>query len=74
MKQQTSATSKTPVKDRMINDFTGKTIYVGIDIHQKDYSSDSLAENCLSAAGYHSKYSFNLNCNWSCNRTNSLSR
>ena len=37
MKQQTSATSETPVKDRMIIDFTGKTIYVGIDIHQKDY-------------------------------------
>jgi transposase len=37
MKQQTSATSETLVKDRMIIDFTGKTIYVGIDIHQKDY-------------------------------------
>ena len=37
MKQQTSATSETPVKDRMIIDFTGKIIYVGIDIHQKDY-------------------------------------
>ena len=37
MKQQTSATSETPVKDRTIIDFTGKTIYVGIDIHQKDY-------------------------------------
>ena len=37
MKQQTSATSETLIKDRMIIDFTGKTIYVGIDVHQKDY-------------------------------------
>src|SRR5688500_20320468 len=37
MKQQTSATSETPGKGRMIIDFAGKTIYVGIDIHQKDY-------------------------------------
>ena len=37
MKQQTSATSETPGKDKLIIDFTGKTIYAGIDIHQKDY-------------------------------------
>ena len=37
MKQQTSATSETLVKGRNIIDFTGKTIYVGIDVHQKDY-------------------------------------
>ena len=37
MKQQTSATSETQVKGRDIIDFTGKTIYVGIDVHQKDY-------------------------------------
>jgi len=37
MKQQTSATSETQIKDRMIIDFTGKLIYVGIDVHQKDY-------------------------------------
>lgn len=42
MKQQTSATSETLVKDRNITDsnridFTGKTIHVGIDVHQKDY-------------------------------------
>lgn len=36
MKQQTSATSETQVKDRMIIDFSGKLIYVGIDVHQKD--------------------------------------
>lgn len=37
MKQQTSATSETFVKGRNIINFTGKTIYVGIDVHQKDY-------------------------------------
>ena len=37
MKQQTSATSETQVKGRNIIDFTGKTICVGIDVHQKDY-------------------------------------
>jgi transposase len=37
MKQQTSAASETPIKDGDIIDFTGKTIYVGIDVHQKDY-------------------------------------
>jgi len=37
MKQQTSATSETSIKGRNIIDFTGKTIYVGIDVHQKDY-------------------------------------
>ncbi len=37
MKQQTSATSETLLKGKSIIDFTGKTIYVGIDVHQKDY-------------------------------------
>ena len=37
MKQQTSAASETYTKGRNIIDFTGKTIYVGIDVHQKDY-------------------------------------
>lgn len=37
MKQQTSAASETLNKGRNIIDFTGKTIYVGIDVHQKDY-------------------------------------
>ncbi len=37
MKQQTSATSETLLKGKNIIDFTGKTIYVGIDVHQKDY-------------------------------------
>lgn len=37
MKQQTSAASEAGIKGRNIIDFTGKTIYVGIDVHQKDY-------------------------------------
>lgn len=37
MKQQASATSETRVKGRDIIDYRGKTIYVGIDVHQKDY-------------------------------------
>lgn len=37
MKQQTWAASETCTKGRNIIDFTGKTIYIGIDVHQKDY-------------------------------------
>ena len=37
MKQQTSAASETYTKGKNIIDFSGKTIYVGIDVHQKDY-------------------------------------
>src|SRR5436190_14696365 len=37
MKQQTSAATETRIKGRNIIDFTGKTIYVGIDVHEKDY-------------------------------------
>jgi transposase len=37
MKQQTSAATETRFKDKNIIDFTGKTLYVGIDIHQKDW-------------------------------------
>jgi transposase len=37
MKQQTSAATETNNKGRIIIDFTGKTICVGIDVHQKDY-------------------------------------
>jgi hypothetical protein len=37
MRQQTSAASETLTKGRNIIDFTGKTIYVGIDVHQIDY-------------------------------------
>ena len=37
MKQQTSAATETKIKGRNIIDFTGKTICVGIDTHEKDY-------------------------------------
>lgn len=37
MKQQTSATSETLLKGSERVDFSGKTIYVGIDVHSKDY-------------------------------------
>jgi transposase len=37
MKQQTSATIETVFKGRTVTDFSSKTIYVGIDVHQKDY-------------------------------------
>ena len=37
MKQQTSATSETLTKGKNIIDFTGKTFYVGFDVHLKDY-------------------------------------
>jgi transposase len=44
MKQQTSAASEAGFKGRNIIDFTGKTIYVGIDVHQKDYQVAKLCE------------------------------
>ena len=48
MKEQTSATSETFIKGRNIIDFTGKTIYVGIDVHQKDYQVAKVIEGiCL---------------------------
>ena len=37
MKQQSSATTRTHSKNRTIIDFAGKTVCVGIDVHQKDY-------------------------------------
>ena len=37
MKQQTSATTETSNKGRTMIDFTGKIIYVGIDVHKKDW-------------------------------------
>ncbi len=37
MKEQTSATTETLSKGRTMIDFTGKTIYVGIDVHKKDW-------------------------------------
>lgn len=48
MKQQTSATTETQVKGRKIIDFTGKTLYVGIDVHLKDYQCAVVYEGiCL---------------------------
>lgn len=37
MKQQTSATTETLHKGRTLIDFSGKTIFVGIDVHKKDW-------------------------------------
>src|SRR4051812_47658325 len=37
MKEQTSATTETLSKGRTMIDFTGKTIYVGIDVHKEDW-------------------------------------
>lgn len=37
MKQQTSATTETRGKGKEVIDFTGKTIFIGIDIHKKDW-------------------------------------
>jgi transposase len=48
MKQQTSATTETKIKGRDIIDFTGKTIYVGIDVHEKDFQVAKVVDNiCL---------------------------
>lgn len=37
MKEQTSAATETLNKGKTMIDFTGKTIYVGIDVHKKDW-------------------------------------
>ena len=37
MKQQTSATTETPDKGRTMVDFSGKTLFIGIDVHKKDW-------------------------------------
>lgn len=37
MKEQTSATTETLNKGRIMIDFSGKTIYAGIDVHKKDW-------------------------------------
>jgi transposase len=48
MKQQTSAATETRFKGKNIIDFTGKTLYVGIDIHQKDWQVATVHEDiCL---------------------------
>lgn len=48
MKQQTSAATETRFKGKNIIDFSGKTICVGIDVHQKDWQVASVYEEiCL---------------------------
>ena len=48
MKQQTSATTETQNKGRNFIDYSGKTLYVGIDVHQKDYQVAVVFESsCL---------------------------
>ena len=48
MKQQTSATTETQIKGRNFIDYSGKTLYVGIDVHQKDYQVAVVFEHtCL---------------------------
>jgi transposase len=48
MKQQTSATTETHFKGKNIIDFSGKTLHVGIDVHQKDWQVATVHEElCL---------------------------
>ena len=48
MKQQSSATTGTHSKNRTIIDFAGKTVCVGIDVHQKDYQVAKVLDDiCL---------------------------
>jgi transposase len=48
MKQQTSAATETRIKGNTVIDFTGKTLYVGIDVHQKDWQVAVVHEDvCL---------------------------
>lgn len=48
MRQQTSAATETRFKGKNIIDFTGKTLYVGIDVHQKDWQVATVHEElCL---------------------------
>jgi transposase len=48
MKQQTSAATGTGIKGSKIIDFTSKTLYVGIDVHQKDWQVATVHEQvCL---------------------------
>jgi len=48
MKQQTSASTETLTKVKETIDFTGKTIYVGIDVHQKNYQVAKICQGiCL---------------------------
>jgi transposase len=56
MKKQTSATTATLDKNRVVVDYTGKTIFVGIDVHQKSYqiaklyNGITLGNHCMNAS------------------------
>lgn len=47
MKKQTSATTETQLKGRTMIDFSEKTIYVGIDVHQKDWQVAKVSEGIV---------------------------
>ena len=48
MRQQISAATETQFKGKNIIDFTGKTLYVGIDVHHKDWQVATVHEDlCL---------------------------
>ena len=63
MKKQTSATTEPQVKGSTIVDFSGKVIYVGIDMHQKSWQvalyydglalgNHHLTNNCQSVVNF----------------------
>lgn len=47
MRQKTSAAPETDIKGRRIIDYMGKTIYVGIDIHKKDWQVGQFYEGLI---------------------------
>jgi transposase len=47
MKKQTSAATETKGKGRNIIDYSGKTIFVGIDIHKNDWQVATCCENMI---------------------------
>ena len=47
MKQQTSAATETGIKGNKIIDFSGRTIYVGIDIHKKDWQVAAICNDVV---------------------------
>lgn len=47
MKQQASASTETQNKGRDIIDYSGKLIYVGIDVHEKDYQVAKVLEGIV---------------------------
>lgn len=47
MKQQTSATTETLNKGRTMIDYSGKTIFIGIDVHKKDWQVGQFHEGLV---------------------------